>query len=221
MRHAGYCHEQHTSTLLCWSQQRNRRKLHQQEHCTPPTYLLCFLKSVCQAVHVDQHQREVSTLSSRGQDTAAAPIRSITERPLLSPSSFTRRLIGFSCESLSLAGRRRAYHVSPLSQCGLGRVSPPVARRLRWRSSEPPDLATYLLVQACQHLALVPYDDGYDASPELTLPHNPGSRPPRCWLLQLNLTGVLPSGRMRLRCSGSFAHHVTHVPVGYCGQHRR
>src|SRR5262249_10204465 len=57
------------------------------------------------AVHVDQHQREVSTLSSRGQDTAATPIRSITERPLLFPSSFTRRIIGFSCESLSLAGK--------------------------------------------------------------------------------------------------------------------
>jgi hypothetical protein len=170
---------------------------------------------------VTKDQREVSTLSSWGQDTAAAPIRSITERPLLFPSSFTRRLIGFSCESLSLAGRRRAYHVSPLLQCGLGRVSPPVARRLRWRSSEPPDLATYLLVQACQHLALVLCNDGYDASPELTLPHDPGSRPQRCWQSQLGLTGVLPSWRMRLRCSGSVAHHVTHVPVGYCGQHRR
>jgi hypothetical protein len=128
------------------------------------------------AVHVDQRQREVSNLSSRGQDTAAAPIRSITERPLLSPSSYTHRLIGFSCERPSLAGRRRAYHVPPLSPCGLGRVSPPVARRLRWRSSEPPDLATYLLVQACQHLALVLCDDGYDPSPGLTLPHDPGSR---------------------------------------------
>jgi hypothetical protein len=154
-------------------------------------------------------------------DTVAAPIRSVTERPLLSPSSFTRRLIDFSCESLSLAGRRRAYHVSPLSPCGLGRASPPAARRLRWRSSEPPDLATYLLVQACQHLTLALCDDGYDASAGLTIPHNPGSRPQRCWQSQLNLTGVLPSWRMRLRCSESFAPRVTHVPVGYCGQYRR
>jgi hypothetical protein len=36
-----------TCTLLRESQQRNRRKLHQQEHYTPPTFLLCFLKSVC------------------------------------------------------------------------------------------------------------------------------------------------------------------------------
>ena len=83
-------------------------------------------------------QREVSTLSSWGQDTAAAPIRSSTERLLLSPSSFTRRLIGFSCESLSLVGRRWAYHVSPLSPCGLGRVSGPVARRLRFRQGRTP-----------------------------------------------------------------------------------
>src|SRR5260370_26120835 len=111
-------------------------------------------------------------------DTAAAPIRSITERLLLAPSSSTRRLVSFACERLSLAGKRRAGLVSPLLPCGLGRVSPPVARRLSWRSSEPPDLATYLFVQACQHLALVLCNDGYDASPGLTLPHDPGSRPP-------------------------------------------
>src|SRR5581483_12303494 len=82
-------------------------------------------------------------------------IRPITGRLSLAPSSLTRHPIGFSCESLSLAGGRRAYHVPSLSQCGLGRASPPVARRLRRRSSEPPDLATYRLVQAIQHLALV------------------------------------------------------------------
>ena len=37
--------------------------------------------------------------------------------------------------------RRRNLH-------GLGPASTPVARQLRRRSSEPPDLATYLLVQA-------------------------------------------------------------------------
>jgi hypothetical protein len=36
-----------TCTLLRESQQRNRRKPHQQERCAPPTCLLCFLKSVC------------------------------------------------------------------------------------------------------------------------------------------------------------------------------
>jgi hypothetical protein len=36
-----------TCTLLRGSQQRNRRKPHQQAHYTPPTFLHCFLKSVC------------------------------------------------------------------------------------------------------------------------------------------------------------------------------
>ena len=44
---------------------------------------------------------------------------------------------------------------------GAGRVSPPVVPHLRWRSSEPPDLTTCLLAQACQHLWLVLCDDVY------------------------------------------------------------
>jgi hypothetical protein len=38
---------------------------------------------------------------------------------------------------------------------GVGRVSSPVVQHLRWRSSEPPDLTTCLLAQACQPLWLV------------------------------------------------------------------
>jgi hypothetical protein len=100
-------------------------------------------------------------------------IRSITDRPSLAPSSSTRRPMGASCEALSAAlecavGERRAYHVPPLSQCGLGRVSSPVVRQLRQRSSEPPVLTTYLLVQAIQHLALGLCNDDCDASRELT-----------------------------------------------------
>jgi hypothetical protein len=41
------------------------------------------------------------------------PIRTITERPSLAPSSSTRRPIGLPCGSLSLAGGLRAYHVPP------------------------------------------------------------------------------------------------------------
>ena len=46
MRHAVCPHKEQPSTLPRWSQQRNRRKPHQQERCAPPTFLLCFLKSV-------------------------------------------------------------------------------------------------------------------------------------------------------------------------------
>jgi len=60
----------------------------------------------------------------------------------------------------------------------IGRISTPVARHLRRRSSGPPDLATYLLVQAVQQLALVLCDDAYDALPGLAIPLDPGSRPP-------------------------------------------
>src|SRR3954470_19573033 len=91
----------------------------------------------------------------------STPIRPITGRPSLAPSSPTRRPVSSPCGLLSLAGGRRAYHVPPVYLCGLGRASPPVARQLRRRSSEPPDLATYLLVQAIQHLALGLYDDVY------------------------------------------------------------
>ena len=45
-------------------------------------------------------------------------------------------------------GGLRAYHVAPLKPRGLGPASTPVARRLRRVSSEHPNLATYLLVQA-------------------------------------------------------------------------
>jgi hypothetical protein len=42
----------------------------------------------------------------------------------------------------------------------------------------PADLATYLLVQAIQQLALVLCDDAYDALPGLAIPLHPGSQLP-------------------------------------------
>jgi hypothetical protein len=84
----------------------------------------------------------------------ATPIRPITDRPSLSPRSFTRSPFGGSCEPPTPRGGLRAYHVASQKPRGLGPASTPVARHLRRRSSEPPDLATYLLVKACQHLGL-------------------------------------------------------------------
>src|SRR5438309_1547022 len=78
----------------------------------------------------------------------ATPIRSITDRPSLAPSSFTCRPVGAPCgalsQPLSRLGRRQAYHVPLVSRCGEGRASPPVVRQLRRGSSQPPDLTTYL-----------------------------------------------------------------------------
>jgi hypothetical protein len=42
----------------------------------------------------------------------ATPIRPITGRPSLAPSSFTRRPIDSPCSGPTLAGERRAYHVA-------------------------------------------------------------------------------------------------------------
>jgi hypothetical protein len=43
----------------------------------------------------------------------ATPVRAITARRSLPPSSFTRSPFGSPCGSLSLVGRLRAYHVPP------------------------------------------------------------------------------------------------------------
>jgi len=63
-----------------------------------------------------------------------------------------------------------------------------------------------VLAQAIQQLALGLYNDGYNASPKLTMPHDPGSRPPCCWQSQRMPRGILRHPRgMRLRCHGSSA----------------
>src|SRR5262249_42713071 len=88
---------------------------------------------------------------------------------------------------------------------GLGRASTPVARQLRRVSSEHPDLATYLLVQPCQHLWLVLCDDACGTSPGLTVPRTPGPQPPWCWQSRRRLTLSPPPRRMRIRCAEGFA----------------
>jgi len=136
-----------------------------------------------------------------GRGDVTTPIQPITGWHSLPPRSSTRSPIGSSYDSLSLAGGLRAYHVALLKPLrGLGPASTPVARHLRRASSERPVLATYLLVQACQHLWLVLYDDAYGGSPGLTLPRAAGPQPPWCWQSQLRLTPRLPPRRVRIRC---------------------
>ena len=80
------------------------------------------------------------------------PIRPITGRRSLPPSSFTRCPLGGPCGPPTRKGGQRAYHVPLTEPGGLGRVSRPVTRHLRRGNVEPPHLATYLLVQAYQQL---------------------------------------------------------------------
>ena len=89
------------------------------------------------------------------------PIRPITGRHSLAPSSFTRSPISWPCGSLTLAGRLRAYHVPSLSPCGLGRAFSPVVRHLRRETTQFSDLTTCLLAQAYQQLTLVRRDGVY------------------------------------------------------------
>src|SRR5271165_381028 len=82
----------------------------------------CLPESVGQGSLVTEDQREVCPFSGRVMSPGGSTlIRSIPDRHSLSPSSFTRRPLGFSYESLSLVGRRRAYHVPPM--CPSGKVA--------------------------------------------------------------------------------------------------
>ncbi len=168
---------------------------------TLPTYLRRPLRRLADGSRPPTPR---GSLHPFGWGDVTTPIQPITGRHSLSPRSFTRSPIGSSYDSLSLAGGLRAYHVALLKQHGLGPASTPVARHLRRVSSEHPDLATYLLVQAYQHLWLVLCDDACGGSPGLTVPRTAGPQPPWCWQSRRRLTLSPPSRRMRVRSAEGF-----------------
>src|SRR5262245_48373355 len=185
-------------TIRTWSRRTLRQTFFQLMECQPGTrsgaapasvaaadMSALLPKSVGQGSLVTENQREVCRLSPWG-DVAFG----LNPYPTHYGPAFACSLLlyppprGFALRLTVPAGRlgkRRAYHVPPVSRCGWGRASPPVVRQLRRGSSEPPDLTTYLLVQAIQHLALGLVTTFNSASPELTRPHDPGSQPPGCW----------------------------------------
>jgi hypothetical protein len=118
----------------------------------PPTGLHCCLTPVGGSFTCAHTRGKSAPLRGGTTRWDAAPIRSITGRPSLVPSSFTRCPVGSSYGFLSggvRTGGQRAYHVPQAEHTGgLGRVSSPVVRHLRRGSSEPPDLTTCLLAQA-------------------------------------------------------------------------
>jgi hypothetical protein len=116
---------------------------------------------------VMKDQMEVSPLA-RGMMSASAstPIRFITKRPLLFPSSSTRTPIGSPYGLLSSidfhqSGEVWAYLVPYAYLNGLGLAFPPVALHLRQMILQHLLLATCLLAQASQHLWLVCTYDVY------------------------------------------------------------
>ena len=77
----------------------------------PPTVLLCSLRRL--AVFSRPPTPEGSQ-PAFAWDDVATPIRPVTGRPSLAPSSCTRSPIGSPCGSLSRSGGLRAYHVASL-----------------------------------------------------------------------------------------------------------
>src|SRR5438132_14282416 len=102
-------------TIRAWSRRTLRQTFCQLMACQPEAtsgaapasacaadISACLPESVGQDSLVTKDQREVCTLAGGVMLTDdATPIRPITGRPSLAPSSLTRRPIGFSCESLS------------------------------------------------------------------------------------------------------------------------
>ncbi len=91
----------------------------------------------------------------------ATTIHLITRWRSLRRLSHTYNPIGSPCSLLSPKGELQAYHVLHEYQSRLGSAFSPVAHHLRQRRFESLNLATYLLVQACQHLWLVVHHDVY------------------------------------------------------------
>ena len=136
----------------------------------------------------------------------STPIRPVTGRPSLPPSSFTRRPIGSPYGRPTLAGGRRAYHVAsqesswirPRLDAG-GTSSAPD----EFAASGPGHLPSWS--KPIQHLWLVFVYDADGGSPRLALPRALGPRPPRCWQSRSRLALRSPPSRVRIRCPEGFA----------------
>ena len=181
---------------------RDRRGPHQQGSLRSRRQICFAPRTGWLSVHFRQHPREVSSLS-RGviSQPLSGPLQSglrFLPRPLpAAPSThLTARLPSREDDGLTTLHRWNPR--------GLGPTSTPVAHHLHRANCERPHLATHRLVQACQHLWLVRFNDAYGGSPGLAIPRAPGPRPPWCWQSPLRLTPRRPSLPMRVRCPEGF-----------------
>jgi hypothetical protein len=175
-----------------------------------PHHGCCHPRQICFApqagwlsVPVRQHPREVSSLS-RGviSQPLSGPLQTgfrFLPRPL--PAAPSARLAA-GLPSREDDGLTTLHRRNPR---GLGPALTPVALHLRRMTLQHPDLATYHLVQACQHLWLVSVYDACSGSPGLAIPRAPGPRPPRCWQSRSRLALRSPPSRVRIRCPEGFA----------------
>ena len=97
-------------------------------------HLLCLLDRLA---NLSRAERPDGSQLTFVWEDVALPIRLVTRRHLLFPSSSTRSPIGSPYNELSQVGELRAYHVSHLYHDGEGSACPPVTRCLRQESQKP------------------------------------------------------------------------------------
>jgi len=191
----------------------------------PPTFLRCCPTPVgCPLTCA--HTRGKSAPFSGGvmSPHGSTPLRPITGRPSLPPSSSTRCPIRSSCDSpcCPKAAGQRAYHVPQAEPSGWfrprlyagGTTSAPGEFGAPGPDHMPfgpePDSSA-----APRRARLTPFCSSTvgssfvttlgGASPGLALPPHPGPRPPWCWQSPCRLALSRPLRGVRVRCLGSFA----------------
>ena len=118
-------------------------KVHQR--VAPPSFafLPCTGSSSFLAI---KHQMDVSTVSGQAMEPYPLHYRAAFASSILPPAHPRQRPSRVACPS---SGRGYAgYRVPRNYPRSLGLTRTPVARHLRWRTLDPPSLATYRLVQA-------------------------------------------------------------------------
>ena len=150
----------------------------------PPTYLLRFLKSVCQTLHVDQHQREVCRLSPWDDVAVWRNPYPTHYRPAFAcslilypppPQRTLRFAFPAGCPAGETTGLPRSAAVTVWVRSRLSAGGAPSAPE-EFGASGPDHVPFGPSVKASCRLAFMTTFNS--ASHELTLPHHPGSRPP-------------------------------------------
>jgi hypothetical protein len=79
---------------------------------TSPTVLLCLLRRLTDGLRPLTPEGSRPAFAWSDVAIGSTPVRPVTGRPSLPPSSFTRRPVGSPYGGPTLAGGRRAYHVA-------------------------------------------------------------------------------------------------------------
>jgi len=156
-------------------------------------HLLCLLKRFAE---LPRAARPEGSLRPCGRGDVATPIRSLTDRPSLAPSSFTRCRLDAPYEASTPKGRQRAYHVPQVyhewvrsrlfaggaaSACAeFGTAQPDHVPFGPSPLSKPPSGGHDISRSSSSTFGLSSITAFSSVSPELTVPPHPGSRPPWC-----------------------------------------